>query len=193
MPHVKGILLETTVRGIQGALGAGSLTRDALEAALEPRDLALLEEKLDPTRWYPVASIANLAELLAAQVDAPREEALRRLGAGAVEILRNAGTYQQLQFEPGCLVPGDAVQLRSIGRLIASMWPAMYDFGSTRVEPVADEVAILLHFEALGDCPRAVRHTIEGFTARVGALVSDGALAATYPECPAERIVVRLR
>jgi len=192
MAQVKGILLATTVQGIHGALAAGSLARETVEARLEPRELQLLDEKLDPTRWYPVDSIANLMELLAGVLGGPRDLALRRLGEAAVEILRSNGTYQQLAFEPGSLETGDPSELRAAGRLIASVWPAFYDFGTTRIEPEADSNAILLHFEDLGSCPSPVRHTIEGFTARVAELLSAGALTAAFPAAPADRIVIRL-
>jgi hypothetical protein len=192
MPGVKGILLATTVRGIHGAISGGALTREAAESRLEARDVELLDEKLDPTRWYPVSSIASMADLLAGVMGGPSEEALRRLGGGAAEILRASRTYQQLNFEPGCLQMGDVTQLRSLGRLIASVWPAMYDFGTARVEPEPESSAIVLRFEGLGTCPAAVRHTIEGFTARIADLISDGALEASYPACPADQIVIRL-
>ncbi|MDH3687535.1 MAG: hypothetical protein OEP95_14980 [Myxococcales bacterium] len=192
MAHVKGILLATTVQGIHGALGAGSLKRETVEARLEARDLALLEEKIDPTRWYPVDAIANLTELLAGVLGGPRDLALRRLGEAAVEILRSNGTYRQLAFEPGSLKPGDPAELRSAGRLIASVWPAFYDFGTTRIESEAESAVILLHFEDLGSCPSPVRHTIEGFTARVAQLLSHGALSASFPAAAADHIVIRL-
>jgi hypothetical protein len=192
MASVKGILLATTVQGIHGALASGALTREEAEARLDASDLRLLDEKLDPTRWYPVGAIANMTDLLAKVMGGPRELALRRLGEAAVEILRGNGTYQQLSFEPGSLRAGDPTQLRSAGRLIASVWPAMYDFGTTRVETEADSAAILLRFEELGACPAPVRHTIEGFAARVADLLSDGTLRASYPETSPDRIVVRL-
>jgi hypothetical protein len=84
------------------------------------------------------------------------------------------------------------MQLRGVGRKIASMWPAMYDFGQTRVEWLPDSMEILLHYEDLGDCTGPVRYTIEGFTRRVASLVSGGALGVRYEEPGAGHLIARI-
>ena len=192
MGRVKGVLLATTIAGVKASLASGKLSPEDLEAQLEAEDLALLDEKLQSAGWYPVGTIGRMAELLARALGGPREEALRRLGGAAVEILRQAGTYQQLDFEPGCVRGGDPEELRAAGRLIASLWPAMYDFGRVRVETEPGAGAVLIRYEGLAACPRPVRHTIEGFTARVADLLGDGAVTVDFPPADEGSWIVRI-
>jgi hypothetical protein len=192
MARVKGVLLETTIIGIRGSIAAGRLSRESVETRLEPADVELLDAKVEPTRWYPVEHIVHMMDLLAEQMGGPRDEALRRLGAAAVDILRQSANYPQLDFEEGCVDGAGSMQLRGVGRKIASMWPAMYDFGQTRVESVPDSTEILLHYEDLGDSTGPVRYTIEGFTRRIASLVSGGALGVTYDEPAVGHLIARI-
>jgi hypothetical protein len=147
---------------------------------------------IDPARWYPAGAIGRMMTVLAGTLPGSLEESLSRLGGATVHILRQSGMYQQLDFEPGLVEDADLVQLRSVGRLIASMWPAMYDFGRTRVESDAGGQSILIHFEALGDCHPAILSTIEGFTAEVTSLVSAGSMRAICEQDGCGHLVARI-
>ena len=57
-------------------LARRAITRDELEVALDAEDLRLLDEKVQPTAWYPIASYHRLLQVLC-----DKEAQRRRPGA----------------------------------------------------------------------------------------------------------------
>lgn len=86
-PSVKGELLEPVVEELCAQVEEGPLTRERLEVALEPADIALLDEKIRPTRWYPMAAYGRMLELLAESSGRGRSEELLERGARAARAL----------------------------------------------------------------------------------------------------------
>jgi hypothetical protein len=191
-PSVKGILLAATVAGIQGAIADGRISRVQVEVQLDAEHIPYLDEKLEPTRWYPVGVIGAMSEVLAGIVGGLPEDAFRRLGAAGVEIVRRSGLYQQADFAPGSLCGANATQRKAFARVTASVWPAMYDFGRTRVESEAGSGAILVHYEDVAACPEPIRFTIEGFTAEVARLASNGAARVSSERPGLDHFVMRI-
>jgi len=62
-PSIKGILLQLAVEAVDRLCGAGLLDRQQLEARLQAEDLALLEQKVVPGVWYPVATLSRILEI----------------------------------------------------------------------------------------------------------------------------------
>ncbi|MGH0033689.1 MAG: hypothetical protein ACQGVK_01535 [Myxococcota bacterium] len=192
VPSVKGILLSATVAGIQAALAEGRTSRVQLEVQLDADQIPCLDEKLDPTRWYPVTLIGRMAEVLAGIMGGMPDEAQRKLGAAGVAIIRESGTYPQADFQPGSLVGASPTEIRAFARVTASVWPAMYDFGRTRVEWEEQTGAVVVHYEDVAACPESVRHTIEGFTAEVARIASDGHAQVTGERPSPDHFLTRI-
>ena len=192
VPSVKGILLSASVAGIQAALAEGRTSRIQVEVQLEAEHIPFLDEKLDPTRWYPVQVIGRMADVLAGIMGGMPDAAQRKLGAAGVSIIRESGTYQQADFEPGSLVGASPNEVRAFARVTASVWPAMYSFGRTRVEWEEETGAVLVHYEDVAACPESIRHTIEGFTAEVARIASDGRSQVTCERPSPDHFLTRI-
>jgi hypothetical protein len=97
VPSIKGTAFQSVVEDLQALVGAGRIARDELEARLPAEDLRLLEEKVLPGLWYPLASYRRLTEVLLQVEGGGRPEYVVRRGARAAERLFAAGLYLQLE------------------------------------------------------------------------------------------------
>lgn len=170
VPSVKGLLIISSVTAINAAREAGEISQTEVEFALEADDLALLEAKLEPTRWYPVASLGRMSELLAKMAGGDRVEALRAMGAKSVAAVREQDIYSQMAYEEGTLENASALQLKSFARTAATLHNMFFNFGQPRVEADAAGDAILIHYENVEGYPDATRITSEGYTAAMATL-----------------------
>jgi len=96
IPSIKGTAFQSVVEDVNRLVEAGRLPEAELEARLEAEDLRLLEEKVLPGLWYPLASYARLTELLMRVEGGGRSEYVVGRGARAAERLFAAGLYHQL-------------------------------------------------------------------------------------------------
>jgi hypothetical protein len=56
VPSIKGTAFQSVVEHLRRLLEAGWLSPDDLELRLEAEDLRLLDEKVLPGLWYPLAA-----------------------------------------------------------------------------------------------------------------------------------------
>jgi hypothetical protein len=96
VPSIKGTAFQSVVEDLRRLLEAGRLSCDDLELRLEAEDLRLLDEKVLPGLWYPLASYGRLTELLMEVEGGGRIAYVVTRGARAAERLFAAGLYQQL-------------------------------------------------------------------------------------------------
>jgi hypothetical protein len=96
VPSIKGTAFQSVVEDLRRLLETGRLSRDALEARLEAEDVRLMEEKVLPGLWYPLASYGRFTELLMQVEGSGRTAYVVARGARAAERLFAAGLYQQL-------------------------------------------------------------------------------------------------
>jgi len=161
-PSVKGTLLLGVVVQVRRLVRAGRVGADELEVKLEPGDLALLEQKILPSSWYPVSALERMLELVWAKEGGRRPEFLREQGRASAEALAAAGIYRQLAASSGRRREPDA-----FGRLLCTLSSAMYDFmewrhlggprGVTEVDGAADWPDVL-RIATEGFIEHAVRH-----------------------------------
>ena len=96
-PSIKGSAFQSVVSDLVGLIEAGRISRETAEARLEADDLRLLDDKILPGVWYPIASYRRMTELLW-EVEGNRAPAyLMARGARSAERLFEAGLYQQMQ------------------------------------------------------------------------------------------------
>jgi len=62
-PSIKGIVLQLAVEAVHRLCSAGLVDRSQLEARLHSQDLALLDQKILPGVWYPIATLSRLLEI----------------------------------------------------------------------------------------------------------------------------------
>ena len=190
-PSVKGVLLIGSVSALRKRIREGALTREAAEVRLDARYHAFLDEKLDPTAWYPVGAMGEFNELLADSIGPSREEALRSLGTQGVAMVRGTGTYQQVEAEEGSLERASKFEARAFTRMTASVWGAFYNFGKMEVEQ--DEKGQLsLHLRDVAPLPDAVRMLTEGWVAALTEHVSRREASVTSERTADDHIVYHI-
>lgn len=62
-PSIKGVVLQLAIEAVHRLKSAGLIDRDQLEARLHAEDLALLDRKVLPGVWYPIATLSRLLEI----------------------------------------------------------------------------------------------------------------------------------
>lgn len=156
-PSIKGAAFQSAVADVNHLLEEGRIRRDELEARLDGETLALLDEKPSAALWYPMESYCRLVEVLVdVEGGADPEGYLIERGRRAAERLAESGLYAQL----------DATHDRfgqSVGRFMASLAPAMYNFTRWEFSPhPSGRGGVALVYEAEG-FPELARLTALGF------------------------------
>jgi hypothetical protein len=183
VPSIKGTALEAVVEDVRRLLGAGSVSRDALEARLEPADLELLEQKILPGVWYPNACHRRMTELLRDVEGGGTDEYVVRRGARTAERFLEAGLYHQIQralASAGDEGGQDLEGVRRAVRLFMTLAGTVYSFGSWSLESDAAapsrlrvEVRDAAHFTEMN------RLTVLGFIQTFGQRLSDPPVRVT--------------
>lgn len=157
-PGIKGSLFETVANDVRALVERGALSREALEARLEPDDLPLLEEKIGAGFWYPMGTYQRLLETLR-DVEGGRDPRayLRERGASAARRLIEGGLYRQM--DASVETWGERV-----GNIMVTLAPVIFNFGRWRCETRKDG-SLELEVEDAAALPEVSRHVIEGFVA----------------------------
>lgn len=183
-PALKGTAFQTVAEDLLRLLEQGVLSRERLEAGLEARDIALLEEKISPTAWIPIDTYERAVELLA-RIEAPggREAYLVARGARSAERLAALGIYSQLDATTANLGT-------RVGKMVVSVSGAIYSFGKWRFEVVGDvEGSFEIHVEDAAAMPEAARLATQGFVQAVASRVAGRPRSVTS-ERPRRDLVI---
>ena len=136
---IKGAVLVAVTDDLCRLIEAGRLSRDALEVKLEPRDLGILDSKVQLALWYPIDSYDRLLQALV-DVEGGRDpvEFLRNRGRKAAARLAAAGVYAQLRGDgkPATL------DLAQVKRTL-SLWGALVNFSRFHCELESEEPRVL--------------------------------------------------
>jgi hypothetical protein len=137
---VKGYLVASVVERVRVALDQGRIGRDHVEVVLGSH-AALVDEKIDPFRWYPVEVLAGLNRLLAKAKGGHQRTAMLELGAEQFELLSAMGVHQQLSFSEGKLSGSSPGDIGRWGRLVSTMIRSVHNFSeaSFEVDPAHPE------------------------------------------------------
>ena len=167
-PSIKGTAFAAVVEDLRGLLDSGRLSREALEARLEAEDLRILDAKVSPALWYPLASYERLCAVLVEREShgRPAEYVIQR-GARAAERLFAAGLY--LQLERGQALGAEKRERGEgwsvvEGNLVTSLAGAIFNVSRWRfeVDPADERMHRILVSEA-GDLPEVSRLAAQGF------------------------------
>lgn len=182
-PSIKGSIIEKLVADLAQAVADGVIPRESLELRLQPEDIALFDEKINPAKWYSLASFQRLSQLLSSQQDGDRVQFLQARGVAAADRLMDAGIYQQLAAEGGSV--GSGVQtrqdlLRNL-RLRFSLMGGLISVGVTHIEVDEDPPArAVVEIREASEIPDELGHNMVGFVSRVAERTGDGGRAWTF-------------
>jgi hypothetical protein len=129
--QVKGILFADYVRMLRACKSVD------WSAHLPPEDVVYLGERIDPIRWYPMASFERLGNAILAVVAGGSLEAVRQWGRLSVDQLRAAN--------PQLIDPRDPFESLARFRVLRSTF---FDFEALEIlsiHPGEAEIAITYH------------------------------------------------
>jgi hypothetical protein len=96
-PAIKGIALQSVIDDVQRLREEGHISDSLLEARLERKELAWLDEKVQPALWYAIDGYARLTQLLLEVEGGGDPDYVVRRGEAAGARLFDSGIYMQLQ------------------------------------------------------------------------------------------------
>jgi hypothetical protein len=140
---VKGGLLVGAVVSVKRLRDAGRITAGALAARLSPQALALVDQKIEIARWYPVRAFCELLDVDWEVASHRLPAYMERQGAASADRMFDSKMYQQLEFaeRSGKVSTRDSLVRQS--KLITTITGAFYDFITTRVEIAQDALSIV--------------------------------------------------
>jgi hypothetical protein len=155
---VKGSAIASVVDDVNRLVAEGRIRRAVLELRLEREDLEVLEAKILPSSWYPLATYGRLSELLLEVEGRGSTEYLVERGRRAAERLRAAGLYAQLSVDRERW--GERV-----GQMMMPLGPTIYRDTVWRVRQEGTGAAVQFEITVeVPDCfPDLCRHQTQGF------------------------------
>jgi len=182
-PCCKGLLLASAVMPVRSAIRHGVLQRDAVEARLEAPDVVFLDEKVDPTAWYPVGILGRFLDITAELLGGASDATYDRIGIMSFEAIRATGTYGQLDFEQGRLRGASMSDFKLFAKLLASIWGAFYNFSRWDVEMAEpdDPQGRLadVHWKDVGPLPGCLCPITRGFIRALYGRAMEGPVDVT--------------
>jgi hypothetical protein len=197
VPSIKGTAFQSVVDDLQGLVAAGRIGRAELETRLRAEDLRILEDKVLPGLWYPLATYRRLTEILLEVDGGGKPEYVVRRGARAAERLFAAGLYLQLERgeEIGARKRerGEGWTERE-GNLVASLAGAIFNVSRWRFTVDPDEARVhRIEAAEAEDLPEVSRLAAQGFIEYTASRLSGAPVRVTSERLGRSRIVFTLR
>jgi hypothetical protein len=182
------------VDDVRALLERSGANRERLEARLSAGTLALLEEKVEVSRWYPIEQYTEISELLWKEEGGNRVEYLQRRGDDAMNRLMEGGLYQQIDYlkrQDGGLrtLPSRDELLRTC-RLVGSIIGTLFNFTTQTWDWDPEKPEILLHqVHEATHYPEVLRHVQEGALTFLVRLARHDAPAVTSERVAPDHVV----
>ena len=197
VPSIKGSAFETVVIDLTRLIQVGKIAREAVEARLESEDLQLLDDKVLPGLWYPLASYRRMSELLW-EVEGNRDPAyLMARGARSAERLFDAGLYQQMQRGEEL---GAAKRERGEawsefdGNLMTTLAATIFNVSRWRYRRHPEDVNVnRIEVTGARDLPEVSRWAAQGFIEYMASRMTGATVTVTSERPAPDRIVYTLR
>jgi len=163
-PMTKGNLLLGAVVAVRRLRDQGRVSAEQLAERLSDAALELVDQRIDVTRWYPVAALCELLDVTWEVAGNGDPEFMRRQGAQTAERLFDRGIYQQLDYAQRTERAQSSDSLVRQARLIATLTGALYDFLEVEVcvDPENPD-RLEIRYHNAGEISDALRLTTEGF------------------------------
>ena len=197
VPSIKGSAFESVVHDLTRLIQTGKIAREAVEARLEAEDLLVLEDKVLPGLWYPLASYRRMSELLW-ELEGNRDPAyLMARGARSAERLFEAGLYQQMQRGEEL---GAAKRERGEawsefdGNLMTSLASTIFNVSRWRYRRHPEDVNVnRIEVTGARDLPEVSRWAAQGFIEYMASRMTGVTVLVTSERPAPDRIVYTLR
>jgi hypothetical protein len=157
-PSIKGIVLQLAMEPLQRLLDQGRLKQADLEARLSKQELQLLEDKVVPGLWYPVASVGRVFELVL-QVEHPGAgpDAAVQAGAAAAQKLAESQVFKSYITTAGSWGP------RGAGPALVRMAEVLFNFMRFRFDGgKAEADGFRIEVEDAAALPDVLRFLVQG-------------------------------
>jgi hypothetical protein len=97
-PAIKGTLFSAVVADLKRLIDEGRISPEMLESRLDPRDVELMDEKINAAGWYDLHAYHRMVELLCDAEGGGRANYWRERGVRAARRLMEAGIYHQMDY-----------------------------------------------------------------------------------------------
>lgn len=174
IPSIKGTAFQSAHDDVHALLARRALTRTALEVALEPADLRLLDEKVSPAAWYPIDAYDRLLRLLCEKEAKGRsEEYLIARGMKAGDRIAASGIYQQLDTNT------EALGVRT-GKIVITVAGLIFNFTRWHFEREGATIGnFTIRVDEAEDFPEVARFTTQGFIQNASTRIVGRPMRAT--------------
>ena len=161
---VKGTLVLGAVVTVRRLRERGRIAPDQLAARLGATALALIDEKIDISRWYPLDAFCEILDSDWDFAGHRDPNYMREEGRRTADRLFESGIYQQLQFAERSERAQAADNLIRRTKLITTITGSLFNFLTTevRLNPEQRDSLEIVYSNATG-FSEALRYTTEGF------------------------------
>ena len=197
VPSIKGTAFQSVALDLGRLIQSGRIALEAVEARLEADDLALLDDKVLPGSWYPLASYRRMSELLC-EVEGNNEPSyLMARGQRAAERLFDAGLYQQMQRGEAIgaekRVRGEAWS-EFDGNLMTSLAGAIFNVSRWRYRRHPEDPNVnRIEVTSATDLPEVSRWAAQGFIEYMASRMTGSTVLVSSERPAPDRIVFTLR
>jgi hypothetical protein len=190
-PSIKGSVFTSVVEDVEHLIRVGLISREKTEAKLGEEALSHLDESIQPALWYPIESYRLLAELLVEVEGGGRMEYMFERGERSAERLFDQGLYEQLRYASGKDSSGTRLQIRSAGRLIVTLAPAMFNFTrwSFHVDPDTAQ-RFTIEVKDARELPEVLRYASAGFCHAVAEAACKAKLSIRHERVRPDQILI---
>ncbi len=190
-PCVKGSMLLGTVVSVRRLRDSGDLPIGIFEKALSEDTLALFDERIIITSWYPMWQFNELQVLSWEHISNRDPDKVREAGALSFKSMAKTGRYQQFEYAERAEKANSKADVLRDTRLITSIMSGYYNFleVESRLDPETSDLQII--YENAGLYIEPLRLSTEGFMTAVSR-VRNGTTDWTSKRTAPDRIVFTL-
>jgi hypothetical protein len=190
-PSIKGSVFSSVVEDVERLIRVGLISRQKIEAKLGEEALSHLDEKIQTALWYPIESYRVLSELLVEVEGGGRMEYMFERGERSAERLFDQGLYEQLRYASEKSESGTHLQIRSAGRLIVTLAPAMFNFTrwSFHVDPDTTQ-RFTIQVKDARELPEVLRYSSAGFCHAVSEAACKAKLSIRHERVRPDEILI---
>jgi hypothetical protein len=187
---IKGTVIVAVTDDILRHLAAGRLSRDALEAGLDARDIEILDAKIQPALWYPIASYDRLLRVLVdLEGGSDPAEFLRNRGRRTAARLAEAGLYAQLRGDSKAAT----LDLAQVKRTL-SLWSAMVNFSRASCTLESEQPRVFrVEVSDAEKFPSVLRQANVGFLDGVFSGLAQRKVSVTIEDERPDRFIYKVR
>jgi len=182
-PSIKGAAFCGTVARLQACLESGQATQKQVELRLEAQDLRFLEEKIEPSLWYPIASAGRIDELVVERSGREREEFFVACGLEEVDSVFSSGLFETLiegARKMETRAPEALTHLASLG----------FNFGRWSSEEVSPG-DFTVKAQDVTPLPESVRYTVQGIILGLARKIRDVGIEISSQRLRRDEIIYR--